>query len=61
MQIGNSTAATQAALTSVQGSDDKRAALQMMILKKALDAQKMQAEQVTNVLLGKGQVVDIRI
>ncbi len=40
---------------------DKRANLQAALLKKALEAQRQQSDQVSNAIEGKGNVIDIRI
>ena len=42
-------------------ADDKRAALGVMLLRKALDAQKDQAAQLARMIEGKGQTIDIRV
>jgi hypothetical protein len=39
----------------------KRAQLQVALLRKTLDAQQEQAEQMTRMMQGKGQIVDIRV
>jgi len=52
--------ATQALLQT--GSvDNKRTQLQMLMLKKSLDGQQQQAEELTRELEGKGQVIDLRV
>ena len=56
-----STTATSTALQGVSNGGEKRMALQMAILKKALDAQQDQAAQIFRQLEGKGQVVDLRV
>lgn len=40
---------------------DKRAALQTMLLKKSLDLQQSEADQASNQLQGKGQIIDLRV
>ncbi len=52
---------TQAALQAVQSGDDKRAQLQMALLKKALDSQQEQASELMKMMEGKGQVLDLRV
>ena len=41
-------------------ADSKRAALQMLLLKKALQAQQDQAAEITKQIEGKGQSIDFR-
>ena len=60
MNVSGSASAS-AALQGVQGSDDKRVNLQIAILRKALDAQESEAATLVNQMLGKGQVVDLRV
>jgi hypothetical protein len=57
---------TQAALAALQsgatqGADSKRAALQVMVLRKTLDSQQQQAAEMMKLLEGKGQQLDIRV
>jgi hypothetical protein len=53
---------SQTALRGVQNAgDDKRAQLQMMLLKRALEDQKRQAAEMSRQIEGKGNVVDIRV
>lgn len=54
---------SQIALRGVQGAggDDKRAQLQMMLLKRALDDQKRQSVEMARQIEGKGNVVDIKV
>jgi hypothetical protein len=54
---------SQTALRGVQSAagDDKRAQLQMLLLKRALDDQNRQAAEVSRQLEGKGNVVDIKV
>jgi hypothetical protein len=54
--VGNSTAQVQATLPS-----DKRAALQMMLLKKTLEMQNAETAAVMQQTEGKGQNIDIRV
>jgi hypothetical protein len=54
--VGNAAAQVQA----MQGSDDKRVQLQMMLLKKTLDMQKAETAAVMQQTEGKGQNIDIR-
>lgn len=46
---------------SPAASVDKRAALQMMLLKKSLEAQQEQSVEVARQLEGKGNIIDIRV
>jgi hypothetical protein len=57
----NISSATSAALQGVQNTDDKRAALQLALLKKALDSQQAEATSLLKLMDGKGQNVDIRV
>ena len=41
-------------------ADTKRAELQMLLLKKALQAQQDQAAEITKQIEGKGQTIDFR-
>ena len=56
---GNQVSIPAAAQT--QSVEAKRTALQSMLLKKALDAQRQQGEQSANAFEGKGQVIDVRV
>ena len=60
MNISSATA-TSAALQGVQNSDDKRAVLQLTLLKKALDSQQQDAAEMLKLIGGKGQNIDIRV
>jgi hypothetical protein len=51
--------ATQSLLQT--GAVDKRAQLQLLMLRKTLDSQQQQADELTNELEGKGQVIDLRV
>lgn len=42
-------------------ADLKRTQLQALLLRKMLDAQQVQTDQVANELQGKGQILDIRV
>lgn len=59
MNIGNSTG-VNAALGALTGVEDKRAALQISVLKKSLDSQQQMAADLLKLLEGKGQQLDIR-
>lgn len=52
---------TQVALSGLQATDDKRAQLNLLLLRKALDEQKRQAADVSRQMEGKGNIVDIRV
>ncbi|MGV3614456.1 MAG: hypothetical protein ACO1SV_03890 [Fimbriimonas sp.] len=53
---------SQVALRGVQeAGTDKRAQLQMMLLKRALDDQTRQAADIQRLMEGKGNVVDIKV
>lgn len=57
-------ASTQAAPISTeqtQGINAKRAGLQLALLKKALESQQAEMEQLINASEGKGQNLDIRV
>jgi hypothetical protein len=53
----------QAALSGVEksGGEDKRAQLQLMLLKRALDDQKRQAVDAARLIEGKGNTIDIKV
>jgi len=55
--VGNANAQIQA----IPGADDKRARLQLMLLRKTLDMQKAETMAVMQQTEGKGQNVDIRV
>ncbi len=60
MEISSST--TAAAASRIEPTaDPKRAQLQSMLLRKMLDSQKSQVEELTKSLEGKGQVLDVRV
>lgn len=52
---------TTTALNGVEGAEDKRAQLQMMLLKRALDDQRRQAADYARLMEGKGNTIDIRV
>ena len=56
----NISSATATALQGVQNSDDKRATLQLALLKKSLDSQQQEAANLLKLIDGKGQNLDIR-
>ncbi len=60
MEISSASTAVAAARIE-PAADPKRAQLQAMLLRKMLDTQKGQAEEMTRQLQGKGQVLDIRV
>jgi hypothetical protein len=49
------------AISATQGLDNKQAQLQMLLLKKVLDAQQQQADELQKLTDGKGQNLDIRV
>lgn len=57
----SSTSGVDAALTAVQSVEDKRAGLQIALLRKSLDSQQQQAADLMKLLEGKGQQVDLRV
>jgi hypothetical protein len=58
---GAGTQISSPAAAEAPGIESKRNALQSMLLKKALDAQRQQSEQSANAFEGKGQVIDVRV
>ncbi len=58
---GANTPITVPGPTQTIGIEAKRNALQATLLRKALDAQRQQAEQTANTFEGKGQVIDVRV
>jgi hypothetical protein len=56
-----SVTASSAALQGVQTGDDKRASLQLALLKKALDSQQNETADLLKLMDGKGQNLDIRV
>lgn len=60
MDVSNSTG-VNAALNALTGVEDKRAALQVSMLRKSLDSQQQQAAELMKILEGKGQQLDIRV
>lgn len=59
MNIGS--IGTQSGVNGASSLDNKRANLQMSLLKKMLEAQKEQAAEVQRVAEGKGNLLDIRV
>jgi len=58
----SSTGTPNAAQGPLQASAvDKRAELQLLMLRKSLDSQQQQADELTRELEGKGQVIDLRV
>lgn len=51
----------QAAVQTATATNDRRADLQLALLKKILDAQKNEAAMMQNMMDGKGQILDIRV
>jgi hypothetical protein len=60
MNVGN-VQMSEAALRMLQAVDSKPQALQMNMLKKAMDSQKDAAGELLKLLEGKGQNIDIRV
>jgi hypothetical protein len=60
MNIGAS-GSTEAPLQALSSAEPKRAQLQVMLLKKALESQEQQAAELLKLMEGKGQVLDIRV
>ena len=60
MNIG-STQATSAAIEGIKAPENKRAGLQLALLKKSLESQQTTMEQLMNTAQGKGQNIDIRV
>lgn len=58
---GSGSQVSMPAAAGAQSVEAKRTALQSMLLKKALEAQRQQSEQAANAFEGKGQVIDIRV
>lgn len=59
MNIGSSSG-VNAALSALGGVEDKRAALQVSMLRKSLDSQQQIAADLLKLIDGKGQQLDIR-
>lgn len=59
MNIGSSTG-VDAALNALTGVENKRAGLQISLLRKSLDSQQQIASDLLKLLEGKGQQLDIR-
>jgi len=60
MDVSNSSG-VNAALNALSGVEDKRAALQVSMLRKSLDSQQQQAAELMKILEGKGQQLDLRV
>ena len=58
---GSGTQISMPAASHTESVEAKRTALQSMLLKKALEAQRQQGEETANAFVGKGQVIDIRV
>jgi hypothetical protein len=59
MNIGSSTG-VNAALNALTGVEDKRAQLQVSMLRKSLDSQQQIASELLKLIDGKGQQLDIK-
>ncbi|MBS1718670.1 MAG: hypothetical protein JSS72_13160 [Armatimonadetes bacterium] len=53
--------AVNTALNAVEKTDNAHAALQLLLLKKALEMRQEEASQIQNSATGKGSVLDIRV
>ena len=60
MNVGSSTG-VDAALSALTSVEDKRAGLQVALLRKSLDSQQQIASDLMKLLEGKGQQLDIRV
>ncbi|MFN8221110.1 MAG: hypothetical protein U0S12_13385 [Fimbriimonadales bacterium] len=60
MNVGNVTP-NLAGLDPTSNVESKRLQLQVALLKKSLDVQKQQAEELQRMFEGKGQVLDLRV
>jgi hypothetical protein len=54
------TSGVNAALSALQGVEDKKAGIQVALLRKSLDSQQQMAADLMRLLEGKGQNLDIR-
>jgi hypothetical protein len=61
MNISSTGANDPQAISQTGGVEAKRMQLQMMMLRKSLDGQQQQAEELTREMEGKGQVIDMRV
>lgn len=52
---------TQAALQNLESLEPARMRLQAMLLKKTLDAQQEQSNELMKLMDGKGQIIDMRV
>jgi hypothetical protein len=59
MNVG-STTGVDAALSALTNVDDKRAGLQIALLRKSLDSQQQEMADLLRLMEGKGQQLDIR-
>lgn len=57
----STTTASESLAANISPIDNKRAQLQVSLLKKALDSQEQQAAELLKIMEGKGQVVDLRV
>jgi hypothetical protein len=53
--------ASAVTLGKIEPTENKRANLQIALLRKAMELQKESAERMTNLAEGKGQTIDIRV
>jgi hypothetical protein len=62
MNIGSTQPQIQAPTTQAPASvESKRNQLQMLMLKKSLDSQQQQSDELSRELEGKGQLIDLRV
>jgi hypothetical protein len=61
MNVSNVGNPVDAALNSISPVEDKRAALQVALLKKTLESQQQQAQELVRMMEGKGRVIDLRV
>ncbi len=61
MDVNGPSAATSAIRGAETAPTDKRAQLQAMLLRKVLDSQQGEAAQITKLIEGKGQNLDLRV
>lgn len=62
MNISSTGASDSAqALTQTNSVEAKRMNLQALMLRKSLDGQQQQAEELTREMEGKGQIIDLRV
>ncbi|HEY3783495.1 MAG TPA: hypothetical protein VGL56_20620 [Fimbriimonadaceae bacterium] len=62
MNIGSTQPQIQTGQTPAPASvENKSQQLQMLLLKKSLDGQQQQADELTREMEGKGQLIDLRV